>query len=140
MGLASPVESLPVNGAEVGVTDDEVLDAAASRDMDFKLRSTCGIMSSIIRDRTKSVPTGTALVFLLRVRLAAVLYRFRWVLTCRPKLGQTLRPNCRRREGRAQPTALLIDTDFIMAGLAYVQHSASENCLQRAVFAAYAHR
>ena len=82
MGLASPVESLPVNGAEVGVTDDEVLDAAASRDMDFKLRSARGIMSSIIRDRTKSVPTGTALVFLLRVRLAAVLYRFRWVLTC----------------------------------------------------------
>jgi len=37
-------------------------------------------------------------------------------------------------------TALLIDIDFIMAGLAYVQHSASENCLQRAVFAAYAHR
>ena len=31
------------------------------------------------------------------------------------------------------------DTDFIMAGLAYVQHSASENCLQRAVFAAYVH-
>ena len=28
------------------------------------------------------MPTGTALVFLLRVRLAAVLYRFRWVLTC----------------------------------------------------------
>ena len=26
-----------------------------------------------------------------------------------------------------------------MAGLAYVQHSVSENCLQRAVFAAYAH-
>ena len=45
MGLASPVESLPVNGAEVGVTDDEVLDAAASSDMDFKLRSTRGIMS-----------------------------------------------------------------------------------------------
>ena len=37
-------------------------------------------------------------------------------------------------------TALLIDIDFIMAGLAYVQHSASENCLWRAVFAAYAHR
>ena len=36
-------------------------------------------------------------------------------------------------------TALLIDIDLIMAGLAYVQHSASENCLQRAVFAAYAH-
>ena len=34
----------------------------------------------------------------------------------------------------------MIDIDFIMAGLAYVQHSASENCLQRAVFAAYAHR
>ena len=48
MGLASPVESLPVNGAEVGVTDAEVLDAAASRD--FKLRSTRGIMSSIIRE------------------------------------------------------------------------------------------
>ena len=58
MGLASPVESLPVNGAEVRVTDDESVDAAASRDMDFKLRSTRGIMSSIIRDRTKSVPTG----------------------------------------------------------------------------------
>ena len=82
MGLASPVESLPVNGAEVRVTDDESVDAAASRDMDFKLRSTRGIMSSIIRDRTKSVPTGTALVLLLHVRLAAVLYRFRWVLTC----------------------------------------------------------
>ena len=37
-------------------------------------------------------------------------------------------------------TALLIDIDFIMAGLAYVQYSASENCLQRAVFATYAHR
>ena len=37
-------------------------------------------------------------------------------------------------------TALLIDIDFIMAGLAYVEHSASENCLQRAVFAAYVHR
>ena len=37
MGLASPVESLPVNGAEVGATDDEVVDGAASRDMDFKL-------------------------------------------------------------------------------------------------------
>ena len=37
-------------------------------------------------------------------------------------------------------TALLIDIDFTMAGLAYVQHSVSENCLQRAVFAAYAHR
>ena len=37
-------------------------------------------------------------------------------------------------------TALLIDIDFIVAGLAYVQHSASENCLQREVFAAYAHR
>ena len=36
-------------------------------------------------------------------------------------------------------TALLIDIDFIMAWLAYVQHSASENCLQRAVFTAYAH-
>ena len=36
-------------------------------------------------------------------------------------------------------TALLIDIDFIMAGLAYVQQSASENCLQRAVFATYAH-
>ena len=35
-------------------------------------------------------------------------------------------------------TALLIDKDFIMAGLAYVQHSASKNCLQRAVFTAYA--
>ena len=68
LGLASPVESLPINGAEVGVTDDEGVDAAASRDMDFKFRSTRGIMSSIIRDRTKSVPTGTALDFLLRVR------------------------------------------------------------------------
>ena len=37
-------------------------------------------------------------------------------------------------------TALLINTDFIMAGLAYVQHSTSENCLQQVVFAAYAHR
>ena len=37
-------------------------------------------------------------------------------------------------------TALLIDIDFIIAGLAYVQHSVSENCLQRTVFAAYAHR
>ena len=27
-------------------------------------------------------------------------------------------------------TALLINIDFIMAGLAYIQHSASENCLQ----------
>ena len=36
-------------------------------------------------------------------------------------------------------TALLIDIDFITVGLAYVQHSVSENCLQRAVFAAYAH-
>ena len=35
MGLASPVKSLPVNGAEVRVTDDEVVDAAASRDADF---------------------------------------------------------------------------------------------------------
>ena len=33
-----------------------------------------------------------------------------------------------------------MDIDFIMAGLAYVQHSASENCFQQAVFAAYAHR
>ena len=64
------------------VTDDEVVDAVTSRDMDFKFMSTRGIMSSIIRDRTKSVPTGTALVFLLHVRLAAVLYRFRWVLIC----------------------------------------------------------
>jgi len=30
------------------------------------------------------------------------------------------------------------DIDFIMAGLAYVQHSVSENCLQQVVFAAYA--
>ena len=30
--------------------------------------------------------------------------------------------------------------DFIIAGLAYVQHSTSENCLQRVVFTAYAHR
>ena len=90
MGLASPVESLPVNGAEVGVTDDEDVDGAASRDMDFKLRSTRGIMSSIIRDRTNSVPTGTALVFLLRVRLAAVLYRFRWVLTCSDRIWDRL--------------------------------------------------
>ena len=37
-------------------------------------------------------------------------------------------------------TTLLIDIDFIMAGLAYIQHSVPENCLQRAVFAAYAHR
>ena len=29
----------------------------------------------------------------------------------------------------------MIDIDFIMAGLAYVQHSMSENCLQQAVFA-----
>ena len=86
LGLASPVESLPVNGAEVGVTDNEVVDGAASRNIDFKLRSTRGIMSFIIRDRTKSVPTGTALVFLLRVRLAAVLYLFRWVLTCSDRI------------------------------------------------------
>ena len=64
------------------VTDDEVVDAVTSRDMDFKFRPTRGIMSSAIRDRTKSVPTGTALVSLLHVRLAAVLYRFRWVLIC----------------------------------------------------------
>ena len=43
-----------------------------------------------------------------------------------------------RKESLA--TALLIDIDFIITGLAYVQHSASENRLQRAVFAAYAHR
>ena len=86
MGLASPVESLPVSGAEVGVTDDEVVDGSASRDMNLKLRSTRGIMSFIIQDRTKSVLTGTALVFLLRVRLAAVLYRFRWVLTCSDRI------------------------------------------------------
>ena len=36
-------------------------------------------------------------------------------------------------------TALLIDIDFIMARLAYVQHSASENCLQQVVFATYVH-
>ena len=50
---------------------------------------------------------------------------------------------CRRQPSwiwkESLATALLIDIDFIMAGLAYVQHSASENCLQRAVFAAYAH-
>ena len=86
MGLASPVESLPVNGAEVGVTGDEVVDAATSRDMDFKFRSTHDIMSSIIRDRTKFVPTGTALGFLLHVRLVAVLYRFRWVLICSDRI------------------------------------------------------
>ena len=43
-----------------------------------------------------------------------------------------------RKESLA--TALLIDIDFIIAGVAYVQHSTSENCLQRAVIAAYAHR
>ena len=32
------------------------------------------------------------------------------------------------KEGLA--TSFLIDIDFIMAGQAYVQHSASENCLQ----------
>ena len=51
---------------------------------------------------------------------------------------------CRRQPSwiwkESLATALLIDIDFIMAGLAYVQHSASENCLQRAVFATYAHR
>ena len=51
---------------------------------------------------------------------------------------------CRRQPSwiwkESLATALLTDIDFIMAGLAYVQHSASENCLQRAVFAAYAHR
>ena len=36
MGLASPVESPPVNDTEVRVTDDEVLDTATSRDMDLK--------------------------------------------------------------------------------------------------------
>ena len=50
---------------------------------------------------------------------------------------------CRRQPSwiwkESLATALLIDIDFIMAGLAYVQHSASENCLQRAVFATYAH-
>ena len=51
---------------------------------------------------------------------------------------------CRRQPSwiwkKSLATALLIDIDFTMAGLAYVQHSASENCLQRAAFAAYAHR
>ena len=77
MGLASPVESLPVNGAEVRlrVTDDEVVDAAASRDMDFKCGFNRGIMSSIIRDRAKFESACIVLVFLLRVRLAAVHYR-----------------------------------------------------------------
>ena len=37
-------------------------------------------------------------------------------------------------------TALLTDIDFIMAGLEYIQHAASENCLQWVVFAAYVHR
>ena len=62
MGLPSPVESLPVSGAEVRVTDDEVVDAATSRNMDFKFRPTRDIMSFIIHDRTKFVPTCTALV------------------------------------------------------------------------------
>ena len=82
MGLASPVKSLPVNGAEVRVTDDEVVDAAASRDTDFKFRSTCDIMSFIIHDRTKFVLTCITLVFLLRVRLAAFHHWYRWVLIC----------------------------------------------------------
>ena len=51
---------------------------------------------------------------------------------------------CRRQPSwiwkESLATALLTDIDFIMAGLAYVQRSASENCLQWAVFAAYAHR
>ena len=52
-------------------------------------------------------------------------------------------PACRRQPSwiwkESLATALLIDIDFIMAGLAYVQHSASENCVQREVFTAYAH-
>ena len=38
-------------------------------------------------------------------------------------------------------TALLIDIyiDLIVAGLAYIQHTMSENCLQQVLFAAYAH-
>ena len=47
---------------------------------------------------------------------------------------------CRRQPSwiwkESLATALLINIDYIMAGLAYVQHSAFENCLQRAMFAA----
>ena len=54
MGLASPVESLPVNGAEVGVTDDEVVDGAASRDMDFKLSRRGNRSGGFILPRTNT--------------------------------------------------------------------------------------